>query len=98
MSHTFRKSAALATAESHTRRWRERGVTPGGTKFSCTQSLADHIEGYRRALRAGELAELLSISRITIFKLAKAGRIPSFRVGTCARFDPRALAKWLRNM
>ena len=66
--------------------------------MSETKSLADHIESYGRALKAAELAELLSVSRITVFKLAKSGRIPSFRVGTCVRFDPRAVAKWLRGM
>jgi excisionase family DNA binding protein len=61
-------------------------------------SIADKIEKFGRALKAGELASLLSVSRITIFKLAKAGRIPSFHVGTCVRFDPRAVANWLRKM
>jgi excisionase family DNA binding protein len=65
---------------------------------SQTTSLPDHIESFRHALKAAELAQLLSVSRITIFKLAKSGRIPSFRVGTCVRFDPRAVAKWLRDM
>jgi len=50
-----------------------------------------------RALTAEELAEMLTVSRITIFKQAKAGRIPSFRIGTCVRFDPRAVAQWLRR-
>jgi excisionase family DNA binding protein len=62
------------------------------------KSLADQIESYRHALKAAELAEVLSVSRITVFKLAKSGRIPSFRVGTCVRFDPSAVAKWLRSM
>jgi excisionase family DNA binding protein len=60
-------------------------------------SLADRIETIGRALTANELAEMLTVSRITIFKHAKAGRIPSFRVGTCVRFDPRSVAKWLRR-
>jgi excisionase family DNA binding protein len=64
---------------------------------SEAKSLADQIERCRHALRAGELAELLAVSKITVFKLARAGRIPSFRVGTCVRFDPRAVAKWLRS-
>ncbi len=29
---------------------------------------------------------------------AATGRIPSFRVGTCVRFDPKAVANWLRKM
>lgn len=60
--------------------------------------LADRIERIGRALTADELAQMLTVSRITIFKLAKAGRIPCFRIGTCVRFDPRAVATWLRQM
>ena len=59
--------------------------------------LADRIERVGRALTANELAEMLTVSKITIFKQAKAGRIPSFRIGTCVRFDPRAVAQWLRR-
>lgn len=59
--------------------------------------LADQIEKMGRALTAEELAKLLSVSKVTIFKQAAAGRIPSFRVGTCVRFDPRAVADWLRS-
>jgi excisionase family DNA binding protein len=61
-------------------------------------SLADRIERMGRALTADELAEMLTVSRITVFKLAKAGRIPAFRIGTCVRFDPRTVATWLRKM
>jgi excisionase family DNA binding protein len=61
-------------------------------------SLPDRIAQYDHALTAAELAELLAVSRITVFKLAKAGRIPSFRIGTCVRFDPKAVANWLRRM
>jgi len=59
--------------------------------------LADRIERMGRALTANELAEMLTVSRITVFKQAKAGRIPSFRIGTCVRFDPKAVANWLRG-
>jgi excisionase family DNA binding protein len=62
-----------------------------------TLSLADRIERMGHALTAEELAKVLAVSKITIFKQAKAGRIPSFRIGTCVRFDPRAVAQWLRT-
>ncbi len=64
----------------------------------ATSSLPDRIEQCGHALTAVELAELLAVSRVTVFKLAKRGRIPSFRIGTCVRFDPRAVADWLRRM
>ena len=61
-------------------------------------TLAQSIECIEGAMTADRLAKLLGVSKITIFKMAKAGRIPSFRVGTCVRFDPRKVADWLRKM
>ena len=58
-------------------------------------SLASRINAIHRALTAEELAELLQMSRITILRRAKRGTIPSFRVGSCVRFDSAAVAKWL---
>jgi excisionase family DNA binding protein len=60
-------------------------------------SIADHIEKIGHALTAEELSQILSVSKKTIFKQAQAGRIPSFRIGTCVRFDPPAVAEWLRR-
>jgi len=66
--------------------------------MTTSRTLADQIEKAGHALTADELSKVLSVSRITIFKQAKAGRIPSFRIGTCVRFDPRVVAQWLRTM
>src|SRR3989442_10148337 len=59
------------------------------------RSLASRIRGIGRALTAEELAGMLKMSRITILRRAKRGSIPSFRVGSCVRFDPAAISKWL---
>jgi len=61
-------------------------------------SIADELEKTAHALTAEDVAKFLSVSKLTIYKHAAAGRIPSFRVGTCVRFDPRAVANWLRRM
>jgi excisionase family DNA binding protein len=61
-------------------------------------SIADHIENLNHALTAEELGDFLNISAVTIYKHAKVGRIPGcFRIGTCVRFDPKAIAAWLRG-
>jgi excisionase family DNA binding protein len=60
-------------------------------------SLPERIERNGRALTAQELAELLNVSDITLFKYCKAGRIPCFRIGTAVRFDPVSVARWLRT-
>jgi excisionase family DNA binding protein len=66
-------------------------------KKAAPLSLADRIERSERALTAAQLAELRTVSRITIFKQVKAGRIPSFRIGTCVRSDLKSVAQWLRR-
>jgi excisionase family DNA binding protein len=60
-------------------------------------ALADRIELFGSAMTAKQLSTLLAVSTIIIYKLAKANRLPSFRIGTCVRFDPKAVANWLRG-
>ena len=59
--------------------------------------LPQRIEAVRRAMTPTEVAAILAISPITIYKMAKAGRLPSLRIGSAVRFDPRAIAEWLRG-
>ena len=49
------------------------------------------------ALKAGELAKLLGVTRQHIYKMAAAGSLPSFRVGSAVRFDPKQVAEWLKS-
>jgi excisionase family DNA binding protein len=60
-------------------------------------AIADSIEQLEHCLTAADLSRLLNVHKLTIYRLAKAGTLPSFRLGTCVRFDPRAVAKWLRD-
>jgi len=62
------------------------------------RSLPEQLENMVHALTAKTLAELLQVSQVTIYKLAKAHKLPSFQIGTAVRFDPRAVAQWLRQM
>jgi excisionase family DNA binding protein len=62
---------------------------PGTAKIIRT------LESREHALRAGEVAKLLGVTRQHIYKMAAHGTIPSFRVGTAVRFDPKLLAEWL---
>ena len=58
-------------------------------------SVRDRIAQFGKALNAEQLADILGVSEITIYKQAKAGRIPSFRIGTCVRFCPKTVADWI---
>lgn len=58
-------------------------------------SIRERIAGFDRAMTADDLASILGVSEITVYKHAKAGRIPSFRIGTCVRFCPQAVADWI---
>ncbi|HMD16448.1 MAG TPA: helix-turn-helix domain-containing protein [Terriglobales bacterium] len=73
-----------------------RVVTKAMQASATGLSLADKIADMDHALTTAELAKLLSVNRATIFRHAKANRIPHFHVCVRLRFDPRATAKWLR--
>jgi excisionase family DNA binding protein len=62
--------------------------------LTLTRKLLRSAKG---ALTAKQLAEVLNISPKTVFKLANAGRIPSFRVGTSVRFDAQLIVEWMRR-
>ncbi|CAN5750817.1 hypothetical protein BH10ACI4_BH10ACI4_16990 [soil metagenome] len=64
---------------------------------ACAESLSDAIRRRKKAWTAEELADLLSLSRKHIYKLAKQQRMPSIRMGGAIRFDPEAVANWLEN-
>ena len=65
--------------------------------MNVQSSLASELEKMSRALRASELAIILSTSKMTIYRLVERGAIPYFRVGGLIRFDPQAIADWLRR-
>src|SRR6266851_10235829 len=94
---TVRQQYAAVAAEVNPLRRYMQSCNPQDSTAE-PMSLPDRIERIGRALTAEELASMLTVSRITIFKQAKAGRIPSFRIGTCVRFDPKTVAQWLRKM
>jgi excisionase family DNA binding protein len=48
-----------------------------------------------KVLTVMDVAELLSLSPITVYRLAKRGEIPAVRVGRCWRFTREAIEKWL---
>lgn len=71
--------------------------TPAASEPQISTTLANQISSFRRALTAPQVAEILSVSVVSIFRLAKRGVIPAFRVGTSLRFCPAAIAQWLRE-
>jgi excisionase family DNA binding protein len=60
-------------------------------------NLPDEIESQKNAINVEWLATKLNVSPKTLYKMAKRGRIPSFRIGYSVRFNPKAVADWLRR-
>jgi excisionase family DNA binding protein len=46
-------------------------------------------------LTVGEVADLLSISRSTVYRLTDSNSIPFVKIGSSIRFDPDELKAWL---
>jgi len=60
-------------------------------------SLIEQLERETHVLRAGDVAKLFQVTPQHIYKMAAAGRLPSFRLAGAIRFDPHELARWLRK-
>ena len=48
-----------------------------------------------RILTVRETAAYLRMNRMTIYRLAQAGKIPAFKVGGSWRFDREVLNRWI---
>lgn len=87
MRHLFEKRSeqvsTIRPADQPSRLSRLEVVPRGGS-----ETLADQIAAFEGALTAGQLAKLLSISAVSLYKMAKSGRIPSLRIGVSVRFCP----------
>jgi excisionase family DNA binding protein len=64
---------------------------------ASTASIAEQIEGIDHALTAEEIATMLSVSKIMIYKLARKNRIPHIRIGSLVRFCGKRVAEWIRS-
>jgi excisionase family DNA binding protein len=72
-------------------------IEAAALEASVEGNIASHIRERRAAWTAEELGVLLNLSRKHIYKLAKTGRMPSYRLGGAIRFDPQATADWLEK-
>jgi excisionase family DNA binding protein len=68
-----------------------------GVPGQMTAGLADSLDRKTSALTVSEVAGLLSISERQVYKLVAEHRIPNFKIGGSIRFDPFAVAFWLRQ-
>ena len=57
----------------------------------------DSIEQSDHCFTAAELARLLNVHKLTIYRNVKAGRLKAFYVGASLRIQPSAAAAWLRE-
>jgi excisionase family DNA binding protein len=60
-------------------------------------NLIEELEARRGGMKVADLAGLLGVDAKHIYRMAARGQIPNFRVGGAVRFDPREVAKWLRE-
>jgi len=59
--------------------------------------LVENLEKRQRALKVSEVADLFQVSPMTIYRAAKEGSLPSFKVGSSLRFDPKTVIAWLKR-
>jgi len=61
------------------------------------RGIASRFAAFDHALKIEEVADVLGFNKKTIERMARANRIPSFKIGNQVRFDPRLLAEWAKT-
>ena len=51
----------------------------------------------QRYLSIGEVARRFGVNRTTVYRLAKQGRLPAFKVGNQWRFSEVRLEQWIAD-
>jgi excisionase family DNA binding protein len=51
----------------------------------------------RAGISAKQLAPILGVSQVTLYKMAQRQGMPSYRVGGRLLFDPAKIATWLEE-
>lgn len=59
--------------------------------------IASRFANFDHALKIEEVADVLGLAKKTIERMARASRIPSFKIGNQVRFDPRLLSEWAKT-
>lgn len=59
------------------------------------QMSCDRLAQPQKLLTPDEVAVLLGIERVTVIRLARAGKIPSIKIGKVWRFRPTTIDAWL---
>ena len=68
----------------------------GGSPGDAIKKARDYSTP-RYVMTVAEIAEYLKVQRITIYRWARKGKIPAFRVGEDWRFHRDAIDKWMRD-
>jgi excisionase family DNA binding protein len=59
---------------------------------------AEQMEKDRAVLTIGEVAELLRVHPMTVYRLLKRGDIPGFKIGGNWRVSVNALDRWMSEI
>jgi hypothetical protein len=77
------------------RRHSSRMIGENQLKSGSDPSLISQIlRSYDRALTAREIAGILHLHPVTVYRKARAHVIPCRFIGTAVRFDPGVIAQW----
>jgi excisionase family DNA binding protein len=63
----------------------------------ASRSLADTIAARKKAIKVSEFADLIGLSRSTVYEMVREGRLPSIQFNGTVRLDPKAIAAWLKE-
>lgn len=70
-------------------------VVASSSEGNSKDTLVEYFRSRKAMMRAGEFAEIMSISERQVRSLIQTGRLPGIRIGGSIRIDPYEIARWL---
>jgi len=67
------------------------------TSVRLDGTVPERLRKMKGGISAKQLAPILGVSAVTLYRMAERKGIPSYRVGTALKFDPTAIADWLEG-
>jgi excisionase family DNA binding protein len=75
---------------------KDRGSTPGPTHISSSRTSAGEQLSEVRFLTVAEVATVMRVSKMTVYRIVHAGELPAVRVGRSFRVPEKAVHDYLR--
>jgi excisionase family DNA binding protein len=70
-------------------------TSPLDMRHNGPYNIVNHLESIGHLMSVDEVAEVLGLSKTTVYRMSQSRQVPSLMLGGTRKYDPSTLAAWL---